>query len=51
MDPIFSAADFLATWSGKLAAEVIQQSLDRNDDGARRGKRYEKRVRRGMSFY
>src|SRR5262249_40628933 len=51
MDPIFSAGVFLAMWSGKLAAEVIQQSLERNNDGARRAARYEKRVRRGMSFY
>ncbi len=51
MDPIFSAGVFLAMWSGKLAAEVIQQSLERNDDGTRRAARYEKRVQRGMSFY
>jgi FADH2-dependent halogenase len=51
MDPIFSAGVFLAMWSGKLAAEVIQQSLIRNDDGARRAVRYEKRVTHGMNFY
>lgn len=51
MDPIFSAGVFLAMWSGKLAAEVIQESLASNDDGARRAARYEKRIKRGMSFY
>ena len=51
MDPIFSAGVFLAMFSAKLAAEVIGQSLDANDDGARRFKVYEKRVRAAMQFY
>lgn len=51
MDPIFSAGVYLAMWSGKLAAEVVRESLDRDDDGARRARRYEKRVWAGMKFY
>jgi flavin-dependent dehydrogenase len=51
MDPIFSAGVFLAMWSGKLAAEAIVESLRRNDDGARRFAKYEKRVWRGLKFY
>ncbi|MDB6067121.1 MAG: Tryptophan halogenase [Pedosphaera sp.] len=51
MDPIFSAGVFLAMFSGKLAAEVISQSLDANDDGARRLMAYEKRVQSAMQFY
>ena len=51
MDPIFSAGVFLAMFSGKLAAEAINQSLDAGDDGARRFAAYEKRVRNGMQFY
>ncbi len=51
MDPIFSAGVFLAMFSGKLAAEAINRSLDAGDDGARRLLAYEKRVRAGMQFY
>jgi FADH2-dependent halogenase len=51
MDPIFSAGVYLAMWSGRLAARAILQSLARGDDGARRFAAYERRVRRGMSFY
>jgi FADH2-dependent halogenase len=51
MDPIFSAGVFLAMFSGKLAAEAINKSLDAGDDGARRFAAYEKRVRNGMQFY
>lgn len=51
MDPIFSAGVYLAMWSGKLAAEVIQKSLARGDDGARRFLKFEKRVKAGMYFY
>ena len=45
MDPIFSAGVFLAMHSGKLAAEVVRQSLAANDDGGRRMLAYEKQVR------
>lgn len=51
MDPIFSAGVYLAMWSGKLAAEAIQASLARGDDGSRRFRKYEKRVKAGMQFY
>lgn len=51
MDPIFSAGVYLAMWSGKLAAEVVQKSLERGDDGSRRFLKFEKRVKAGMHFY
>ena len=51
MDPIFSAGVFLAMWSGRLAAEAIEQSLARGETGGRRFARYERRVRRGLMFY
>ena len=51
MDPIFSAGVYLAMWSGKLAAEVVQKSLARGGDGARDFLKFERRVRDGMEFY
>jgi flavin-dependent dehydrogenase len=51
MDPIFSAGVFLAMHSGKLAAGVVRESLDANDDGGRRLAVYEKRIRSSMQFY
>jgi FADH2-dependent halogenase len=51
MDPIFSAGVFLAMFSGKLAAESVARSLEANDDGERRFRAYEKRVRAAMQFY
>jgi len=51
MDPIFSAGVFLAMWSGKLAAEVVQQSLAKGKSGGRAFTNYEKRVWRGIKFY
>jgi FADH2-dependent halogenase len=51
MDPIFSAGVYLAMYSGKLAARVVQDSLKAGDDGAKRLKVYEKRVFRAMEFY
>ena len=51
MDPIFSAGVFLAMWSGKLAAEAVTEALHRGESGGRRFARYEKRVRRGLTFY
>jgi FADH2-dependent halogenase len=38
-------------YSGKLAARVVQDSLQAGDDGAKRLKAYEKRVFRAMEFY
>jgi len=51
MDPIFSAGVFLAMWSGKLAAETVTEALKRGGSGGRRFASYEKRVRRGLTFY
>jgi FADH2-dependent halogenase len=51
MDPIFSAGVYLAMYSGKLAAQVVQDSLKAGDDGGKRLRRYEKRVFRAMEFY
>ena len=51
MDPIFSAGVFLAMWSGKLAAQVINEAVERANDGARASLKYEKRINRGMRFY
>jgi FADH2-dependent halogenase len=51
MDPIFSAGVFLAMWSGKIAAEVVQKSLAQGKPKRRLFASYEKRVRRGLMFY
>ena len=51
LDPIFSAGVFLAMWSGKLAAEVIQKSLAQGRPNRRLFANYEKRVRKGLMFY
>ena len=51
MDPIFSAGVYLAMFSGKLAAQAVDESLKKNDDGARRFVAYEKRVQDAMQFY
>lgn len=51
MDPIFSSGVFLAMFSGKLAAEVVRDSIAANDDGSRRMATYEKRVHAAMQFY
>ena len=51
MDPIFSAGVFLAMWSGKLAAETVQQAIAAGQPGGRRFAAYERRVRQGLMFY
>jgi flavin-dependent dehydrogenase len=51
MDPIFSTGVYLAMYSGKLAAQLVLQSLAAGDNGARRFKSYEKRIFRAMQFY
>jgi FADH2-dependent halogenase len=51
MDPIFSAGVFLAMWSGKLAAETVLETLKRGGNGDHLFASYEKRVRRGLTFY
>lgn len=51
MDPIFSAGVYLASWSGKLAAEAVVKALASGTPPRRDFERYEKRVRRGLRFY
>jgi FADH2-dependent halogenase len=51
MDPIFSAGVYLASWSGKLAAETVIKSLENGKSREALFARYEKRVRRGLRFY
>jgi FADH2-dependent halogenase len=51
MDPIFSAGVFLAMWSGKLAAEVVEKSLAQGKPNRRLFASYEKRVRKGLMYY
>ncbi len=51
MDPIFSAGVFLAMYSGKHAALVVDRALKAGNDGARDFLRYEKRVNGSMKFY
>ncbi|MDB6035599.1 MAG: Tryptophan halogenase [Verrucomicrobiales bacterium] len=51
MDPIFSAGVYLACYSGKLAAQVVADSLNANDDGAKRMLAYEKRIQNAMKNY
>jgi flavin-dependent dehydrogenase len=51
MDPIFSAGVFLAMRSGKLAAGVVKNAIERGNDGARDSLKYEKRIKAGMHFY
>ena len=51
MDPIFSAGVYLAMYSGKLAAEVVTQSLASASGEQKLLRRYEARVFRAMGFY
>ncbi|PYJ99109.1 MAG: hypothetical protein DME23_10450 [Verrucomicrobia bacterium] len=51
MDPIFSAGVHLAMYSGKLAAKAVIESLAAGDDGAKRFRKYERRVTRAMQLY
>lgn len=51
MDPIFSAGVYLAMSSGKLAAQVVTDSLADGDDGHQRLLRYEKTIRHSMNAY
>jgi FADH2-dependent halogenase len=51
MDPIFSAGVYLASWSGKLAAELIIKSLADGKPSQRAFEKYEKRIYRGLRFY
>ena len=38
-------------WSGKLAAEVVKNAVERGNDGARDSVKYERRIQAGMHFY
>jgi flavin-dependent dehydrogenase len=51
MDPIFSAGVYLAMYSGKLAAQVVLDSLRAGDDGEKRLRAYEREIFRAMRFY
>jgi FADH2-dependent halogenase len=51
MDPIFSAGVFLAMYSGKHAALVVDRALKEGNDATRDLARYEKRVNASMKFY
>ncbi len=51
MDPIFSAGVFLAMWSGKIAAETVDQSIAQGKPNWRLFAGYEQRVRKGLMFY
>jgi len=51
MDPIFSAGFFLAMHSGKLASQVVLDSLTAGDDGRARLRAYEKTFFDDMQYY
>lgn len=51
MDPIFSSGVYLAMYSGRLASQVVRDSLMAGDDGSRRMKRYEKKVFHAMKYF
>ena len=51
MDPIFSAGVFLAMYSGRLAAKVVDESLAEGSDGGGRLVEYDRRVFKAMKFY
>jgi len=51
MDPIFSAGVYLAMYSGKLAANVVLDTLAQGDDGTARLRAYEAKVFRAMQIY
>jgi geranylgeranyl reductase family protein len=51
IDPIFSSGVFLAVFSGELAADALNEVLDRPRKAKRLFSRYEKRVNRAMDVY
>jgi YD repeat-containing protein len=51
MDPIFSAGVFLAMYSGRMAAQMVEKALASGNDGAKLFARYDKRVSRAMRYY
>jgi FADH2-dependent halogenase len=51
MDPIFSSGVFLACYSARLAAEVVNTALIKGTNGARQMAKYDRQVYRAMEFY
>jgi FADH2-dependent halogenase len=51
MDPIFSAGVYLAMYSGKLAADTVNQALESGSNGVGLLERYEKRVSNALRAY
>jgi flavin-dependent dehydrogenase len=51
MDPIFSAGVFLAMYSGRMAADAINELLDSGGRTESRLRKYEDRLRNSMQFY
>jgi len=51
MDPIFSSGVFLACYSARLAAEVVNMALKKGTNGARQMAKYDRQVYRAMEFY
>jgi flavin-dependent dehydrogenase len=51
MDPVFSSGVYIAMYSGRLAARAILDSLAAGDDGRRRFKAYERKIRGAMDLY
>ncbi len=51
MDPIFSAGVYLAMYSARLAARLVDDALRAGHDGARQMPAYEEKLRRSMGLY
>lgn len=51
IDPIFSSGVFLAVFSGELAADALQEVLDRPEQAKKLFARYERKVNRAMDIY
>jgi len=51
MDPIFSSGVYLACYSARLAAKLIDTALAKGTDGAQLMPRYQQQVYRAMEFY
>jgi FADH2-dependent halogenase len=51
MDPIFSAGVFLAMYSGRMAANTINELIENSRPARPRLAAYEKRLRNSMRFY
>jgi flavin-dependent dehydrogenase len=51
MDPIFSAGVYLACYSAKMAAQVIDDALRQGTDGAAGLRRYDAKIYRAMRTY